>query len=65
LRIFLKPFKSQRNNRHRITVYKKGAFVAGQLSIVVKAGKDAEKLLEARIPLTEEERADLRRRGHW
>jgi hypothetical protein len=40
----------------------KGAFVASQLSIVVKAGKDAEKMLRARIPLTEEEKENLRRR---
>jgi hypothetical protein len=41
--------------------YHRGAFVAGQLSIVIKAGEDAQKLLRSRIPLTEEEKADLRR----
>ena len=40
-------------------VYKKGAFVAGQIAIVVKAGKDAERMLRSRLPLTEDEKDKL------
>lgn len=43
-----------------ILVYKRGAFVAGQLSIVIKAGRDAQRLLTSSIPLSEDERANLR-----
>ena len=42
-----------------VLVYKKGAFVAGQLSIVIKAGKDAERMLRSRLPLTEDEKQAL------
>jgi hypothetical protein len=40
-------------------VYKKGAFVAGQLSIVIKAGRDAQGSL-ASCTLSNEERASLK-----
>jgi predicted site-specific integrase-resolvase len=42
-------------------VFKEGAFVAGQMAMVVKTGKDAEKILRARISLTEEEKENLTR----
>jgi hypothetical protein len=40
-------------------VYKRGAFVAGQLAMVVEAGKDARAMLRCHVYSSEEEMEEL------